>query len=220
MKIRNGSHPKLNRLPASLACGRASRLGTPTNPALYVYLWLDFVVISDNWWKVWIRSMLKIRDGSPLGSFPIRSVGGAGLTLTGCNNLCSKMSTQYSREHLAQSTLQRAPSTQVTPSTEYSSCNNLCSKTLWWAHQPPKYGRARIREAVDVQLLISRFHPKVFDHRSLPDRTTATWSPIITFFSQPVPKLCGKGEKQGANIKKQLAPGPREDGAYGVRWPK
>ena len=86
-----------NRLPASLACGRASRLGTPTNPALYVYLWLDFVVISDNWWKVWIRSMMKIRDGSPLGSFPIRSVGGAGLTLTGCNNLCSKMSTQYSR---------------------------------------------------------------------------------------------------------------------------
>ena len=101
MKIRNGSHPKLNRLPASLACGRASRLGTPTNPALYVYLWLNFVVISDNWWKVWIRSMLKIRDGSPLGSFPIRSVGGAGLTLTGCNNLCSKMSTQYSREHPA-----------------------------------------------------------------------------------------------------------------------
>ena len=118
-------------------------------------------------------------------------------------------------EHTIQ---QRAPSTQVTPSTQYSSCNNLCSKTLWWAHQPPKYGRARIREAVDVQLLISRFHPKVFDHWSLPDLTTATWSPIITYFnfSQQVSNLFGKGEKQSANIKKQLTSSPGEDGAYGV----
>ena len=95
-----------------------------------VYLLLYFVVISNNWWKVWIRSKLKIRDGSPLGSFPIRSVGGAGLTLTGCNNLCSKMSTQYSREHPAHKS-QLAHSTAAViiyaarPSDEHTSLLNM-----------------------------------------------------------------------------------------------